>query len=845
MKVLAQYLIVSLVATMFLPYRLMALELKRSRCWKQFLHYQKTLIKVETNSLRIKFLEKCKRSDLIPRFLKFRVPNNGCFDEKSIHEFQRRLLQNELLKARENLKLLRERLKERRNAMKSTAPTKTMPSIAVHTRASIHEHRHKHLSTHNKKLMKLSEEQEHPLFDIENTVVLCGLDSTPPSYVMETLALGPKNAVLDRFEPKDILAELDGLLSYCKENGVNDDVITDINVKTLNYIKKAKKMKSSRNIHMTKKYLKNHELMAVPFDKGIGICIMKKEVYHQKLDKIINLPQFEKVPVGRKNAKHPVLKEEERVNDVLKGLREEGKVSNGLYYKLKAKGSQPARLYGLAKVHKDDTPVRPVLSMPGSTYHKIGVQVAEWLSVVKECQINSSTQKISEMLNNVQLADDEELISFDVSSLYTNVPVKEAIEVCTNLLYSGKYKQPPVDRETFVKLAEISSCNILMSTHDGYYRQVDGLAMGAPPAPHFANGWLSQFDPIVKDDAKIFSRYMDDIIRDIKKSNVEEKLVEINSLHSNLKFTCEREVDGDIPFLDMKINNNHGQLTSTWYNKPTDTGLIMNYHALAPKKYKWSVVSGFVYRIHRACSTWENFHRSLERAKRVLEKNQYPPDFYEPIIAETIKNIYEGKESTTNTTTKTTTAATTTTTAATTTTTTTNPTTTTTTTTTTTINEEEPAKKTEKKLLFVQYRGKCTEDYARALHRSNVPCTVVMTLRKLRTVMPSLKPPIEKEIRSGVVYKFTCSRCQACYVGFTCRHLKTREDEHRTKKSQPIAKHAKHCKEMVSGENFEILASSSRSKDYLVTLEALWIKELAPKINTKDEWKSRELTIRL
>ena len=46
-------------------------------------------------------------------------------------------------------------------------------------------------------------------------------------------------------------------------------------------------MKSSRNIQQTKKYLKDNDLLAIPFDKGIGICIMKKEAYHQKLDKII------------------------------------------------------------------------------------------------------------------------------------------------------------------------------------------------------------------------------------------------------------------------------------------------------------------------------------------------------------------------------------------------------------------------------------------------------------------------------------------------------------------------------------------------------------------------------
>ena len=53
---------------------------------------------------------------------------------------------------------------------------------------------------------------------------------------------------------------------------------------------------------MTKKYLKDNDLdlLAIPFDKGIGICVMKKETYHMKMDTIINLPQFEKVQKKRK-----------------------------------------------------------------------------------------------------------------------------------------------------------------------------------------------------------------------------------------------------------------------------------------------------------------------------------------------------------------------------------------------------------------------------------------------------------------------------------------------------------------------------------------------------------------
>lgn len=111
--------------------------------------------------------------------------------------------------------------------------------------------------------------------------------------------------------------------------------------------------------------------------------------------------------------------------------------------------------------------------------------------------------------------------------------------------------------------------------------------MGSPPAPHLANGWLSQFDNLIKDDAKIYDRYMDDILREIKRSRVEQKLKEINRLHKNLEFTLETEVDQKLSFLDMRLIHDHetGELSSKWYYKPTDTGLIMNYHALAPKRY--------------------------------------------------------------------------------------------------------------------------------------------------------------------------------------------------------------------------------------------------------------------
>ena len=784
---------------MFLPRNLLAVELQRRNVWKTFLKYEDHLIKIINNELRNAFLQKCKRADIIPKFLKFRIPTNGCFDDKTVHEFQRKLLHKEIIRAKMDLDNLKEHLNSKRELVKQEIPHKCLPSVILHSRISQNQHRVDGQNKHNKKLHNLSQEQGRPLFNVKNTVRLFDLPVTPPAYVIETLSLGPRTPILNPFDPKEVLATLDGFLYDCKQHKVSDEMMTDINIKTINYIKKCDKLKPSRNMMMTNKYLRENKLLAIPFDKGVGICLMTKDTYEEKMRQITDLPQFQKYEKPRKNAKNPVLKEEERIISILKNLRATGKINEDLYQKLSPVGSQPPRLYGLAKVHKKNTPMRPVLSMPGSAYYKIAKEVTQWLSNVKECQIQCSTKLICDSLKDVQLEDNEKLVSFDVSSLYTNVPVEEAINTCADLLFNSSARLP-VDKDTFITLAKLASCNVVMSTSDGYFTQVDGLAMGSPCAPLLANGWLSQFDSDIKGNAKLYFRYMDDIIRDISSNKLQEKLQEINSYHESLKFTQEEESDGILPFLDMSIRHNEdGTLSSTWYYKPSDTGLIMNFHALAPMRYKRAVVCGFVHRIYRSCTSWELVHESLERAKVILTNNQYPPRFFEKIIHDTLTRIVGDIRA----------------------------------------EKEKP----KEFLLFLQYRGKNSETYARDLRKIGAPCRVIFSLRKLKTVTPSLKPPVEKTLKSGVVYKIECPRCSACYVGATARHLTTRFKEH-IQKNEAVSKHLSLCGSVVSEKDLNILSSTLRGPFHLFTLEALWIREIKPQLNVKDEYRKRELVIK-
>ena len=569
---------------------------------------------------------------------------------------------------------------------------------------------------------------------------------------------------------------------------------------------------------MTQKFLKEHEIIAVPFDKGIGICLMKVETYKSKLQDILNLDQFEKLKKPRKNAKNIVIKEQERINGELDSLVEEGEITEELCEKLKAKGAQPARLYGLGKVHKTIIPLRPVLSMPGSPYFNVAEKVSEWLSIIPESKNQCNSKKISDQLRDLKLEEDEILISFDVVSLYTNVPVAEAMQEAADRLCSGEFETPPISKETFMKLLKMSSTNVVMATHDGYYVQKDGLAMGSPPAPLLANIWLSKYEPQLRDNAKLFERYMDDVIRNIKVSHADLKLEEINQIHDNLRFTMEKEVDGKLPALDLLLQHaEDGTVTSTWYCKPTDTGLIMNFHALAPKRYKRSVVSGFVHRIFRACSTWENFHESIQRAKSILEKNQYPPQFYEGIIESTIQKLYNPEPEPTISTQQN-----------------------------QEVTTETENNKPSKFRICLQYRGSITDQFVKKMYDIQAPVQTVLTLRKLRSILPSLKCAIPLMIKSRVIYQITCPQCQLCYVGRTRRHLCTRFGEHKTKKQQPVNKHFMSCINRKPSEaDIKILTTTSRGRLQLAILEALFIREIKPALNTRDEWRDHKLSIKV
>ena len=96
----------------------------------------------------------------------------------------------------------------------------------------------------------------------------------------------------------------------------------------------------------------------------------------------------------------------------------------------------PPKFYGLPKIHKLDTPLRHIVSSCGSVTYVVAKELAKILKplVGKSPHHINSTQDFVEQVKHITLVPRECLSSYDVSALYTSVPVDPALNIIKDLL---------------------------------------------------------------------------------------------------------------------------------------------------------------------------------------------------------------------------------------------------------------------------------------------------------------------------------------------------------------------------------------------------------------------------
>ena len=129
--------------------------------------------------------------------------------------------------------------------------------------------------------------------------------------------------------------------------------------------------------------------------------------------------------------------------------------------------------------------------MIGSVLH----EMPKWLSDVldpvlqkysKHCIKDSFT--FAEFMQNLNIENETSFMcSFDISSLFTNVPLSETIKICADPLYRSELNSPRFQEEVFIELMDTATRSDEFSFNNEMNQQKDGVAMGSPLEPSLAN----------------------------------------------------------------------------------------------------------------------------------------------------------------------------------------------------------------------------------------------------------------------------------------------------------------------------------------------------------------------
>ncbi|CAH8463563.1 unnamed protein product [Schistosoma turkestanicum] len=198
--------------------------------------------------------------------------------------------------------------------------------------------------------------------------------------------------------------------------------------------------------------------------------------------------------------------------------------------------------------------------MYNSPYHKIAKWLVRILEPLHKSVVQRSVKDVFEFTSKVESMNVSKkiMISLDVVSLFTNVPLLETIDfICEQIKEKQINIGLPKDclKELFLR----RTMNVHFVFNNNYYRQIDGLAMGSPLGPILADLFLAKLEngPLneVIQKLDLYCRYVDDTFIIVDQDTRKEKLLEqFNNVHPAITFTGEEEYDEKLSFLDITLS---------------------------------------------------------------------------------------------------------------------------------------------------------------------------------------------------------------------------------------------------------------------------------------------------
>ena len=240
------------------------------------------------------------------------------------------------------------------------------------------------------------------------------------------------------------------------------------------------------------------------------------------------------------------------------------------------------------------------------------------------------------------------LSSYDVTSLFTSVPIDPALKIIRDLLEKDEKLNDitVLSVQNIIELLGFCLYNTHFSFQNKFYEQVEGAPMGSPVSPTVTNLYMECFEKKALASAInppwLWYRFVDDTWVLQKQAHKQAFLDHINSMDPAIKFTVKGTRDnGAIPFLDTLVTPLvDNSLSFQVYCKPTHTNQYLqrdNHHSLS---FKYSVIGTLTQRAKVVCTNSELLQGELNHL-RSLGKCNYPTWAINRVQQKVLSNNWE------------------------------------------------------------------------------------------------------------------------------------------------------------------------------------------------------------
>ena len=330
---------------------------------------------------------------------------------------------------------------------------------------------------------------------------------------------------------------------------------------------------------------------------------------------------------------------EGKIQRVLRKVK--NRLSSKEYYQLYPTGSCAGKFYGTAKIHKlppngfiDNLPLRPIISNIGT---------ASFLSPLAQSNYTiNSTKYLMIKIKNEKIPENYEMVSFDVKSLFTSVPLEHTtIDIIIKRIYEKHEITTVFTADEMKKLLTICTKNVHFSFNNDIYVQIDGVAMGSPLGPVLANIFMVELEsvlvPKLNDYVKKWRCFVDVTFVYVKRGSIEYVLSVLNSFHDNIKFTYEQENNNRLPFLEVLFIRDNKIINTTVFRKDTYNDLYLHWDSFSPISWKRGTLKSLISRAYMICSNQSLLEKELKHLKNSFHKKNGYPMWMINQVMETVK----------------------------------------------------------------------------------------------------------------------------------------------------------------------------------------------------------------